>query len=305
LQTSSHLRATFVELLELRNQSFTVQRFTGPGGSSLFNYHIGYQISLIRSGIGRRTIGDNVSRFVAPDMVVVGTGLPHMWRTDTPQDNMDSLVVNFSEQFLSGALHHTPELIEIDRMLQEAKRGLLVGEDSRREVEDDFWQLQSLDGFDRLMSLLRILNRLSMAHDLEPIASVSFEAHVEKEVDSRLSQVFDFIEKHMHEPISRDQLAKVACMSPSNFSRYFKDRTGASLPAYLNDFRIGRACGKLASSTLSIAEIANQSGFGSVTGFNRVFQAAKSVTPTEYRKRMKEASELDGPLTEYESTTDE
>jgi len=276
-------------MLEVEHQSFSAMLTNNPGGSTLFNYHSGYQITLITVGEGFRYIGDNISPYKAPDMVVIGPDIPHMWRTSDPRGTNDSIVINFSERFLCGSLHQTPDFAGIDRMLRNANRGWLVGEETRKAVESDFWNLQNQQGFEQLSSLLRILNRLASRRDLQPIASVAFGARVEMDQDSRLSQVYQYIQRHMNEPISRDKLAKIACMSPSSFSRYFKSRDGISLPAYLNDFRIGHACRLLAISSLSISEIAIQSGFDSVTSFNRVFQISKKITPTDYRRTMNRA----------------
>lgn len=68
------------------------------------------------------------------------------------------------------------------------------------------------------------------------------------------------------------------------FSRTFKQATGYSFVEYLTLQRIKRAQSLLSDFSLSITEIAYQSGFRSISTFNRVFRQYRGYSPSEYRQ---------------------
>jgi len=63
----------------------------------------------------------------------------------------------------------------------------------------------------------------------------------------------------------------VAALSPGAFSRYFKSRTGKTLPEYVNELRIGRACRMLAETDAAVTDVAFDCGFRNLANFNRWF----------------------------------
>ena len=74
-------------------------------------------------------------------------------------------------------------------------------------------------------------------------------------------------------------------LSPSYISRFFKDQTGTNIIQYLNNERINLACTLLQQKQLSIDTIAEMVGYGSTSGFIRMFKKIKGFTPGEFRKR--------------------
>jgi transcriptional regulator GlxA family with amidase domain len=88
--------------------------------------------------------------------------------------------------------------------------------------------------------------------------------------------------------IDRDQVAAVAHLSPGAFSRFFKQRTGKTLPEYVNALRIGRACELLADEKWKVTDVAMECGFHNLANFNRHFRALTKLTPRDYRRRFRE-----------------
>ncbi len=78
-------------------------------------------------------------------------------------------------------------------------------------------------------------------------------------------------------------MADLAGFSKYHFSRLFKNFTGLSFYKYLNKKRIEHAEELLVDPSLSITEVALQSGFTSLSAFIRMFKQIKDCTPTEFR----------------------
>jgi AraC-like DNA-binding protein len=100
-----------------------------------------------------------------------------------------------------------------------------------------------------------------------------------------LQEVFDYIESHYKEPISIEDVSKVANFSPHYFNKFFKNATGKTFARYLNNVRIDKAQALLRSSNQTITNIAYEVGFNSIKTFNRLFKEIVKCTPSEYRNK--------------------
>ncbi len=101
--------------------------------------------------------------------------------------------------------------------------------------------------------------------------------------DRRLQQVLHFIEAHIEENITVEQLAALACLSQFHFAREFKAATGRSPYQHVTERRLVRAKALLTETDLSLAEIAYASGFSSPGNFWRAFRRSTGATPGSYR----------------------
>lgn len=114
----------------------------------------------------------------------------------------------------------------------------------------------------------------------------------QKEYIEKFNRIFEYIDNNYTEDISLETVAGIAGFSKFHFSRLFKQFTDTSFYDYLNLRRVKAAENLLLGPSLPITEIALQSGFSSISTFNRVFKAFRKCTPTEfkelYRRKNKE-----------------
>lgn len=106
----------------------------------------------------------------------------------------------------------------------------------------------------------------------------------QKEYIEKFNMVFDYIDQNYTEDLSLEAVSGVAGFSKFHFSRLFKQFTDMSFYDYLNQRRVRAAELLLLDPDVPITEIAMQSGFSSISTFNRVFKAFKKCTPTEFKK---------------------
>ena len=100
---------------------------------------------------------------------------------------------------------------------------------------------------------------------------------------ARLKQVLSHIQREYARPITVDEMAKFCSCSSGHFMRWFRQMTGSSFVAYLNEHRLAEAARKLRSSEEKILTIAQDVGFESLSNFNHQFRIRYGVTPREYR----------------------
>ena len=108
--------------------------------------------------------------------------------------------------------------------------------------------------------------------------------HKQHEYVEKFMEVCNYISEHCTENITLDDLADLSGFSRFHFSRLFKQFAGMSCYDYLIQKRITHAEQLLIQPDVSITEAALQSGFGSISSFNRIFKNKKGCTPSEYRK---------------------
>ncbi len=105
--------------------------------------------------------------------------------------------------------------------------------------------------------------------------------------ESLLQNIFKFVEENYNDDCELSDLTKKTGYSYSYLSRCFKKTTGISFNTYVNRYRINNACYLLNNTSYSILQCALESGYKSIRSFNRNFMNVLSVTPKEYRERIK------------------
>jgi len=283
------MKPQFVAVDLCPDESFRVEEVTTSGGSTLFNFHMGCQITLLVNGHGERWIGDHVAAYRSGELAMMGAYLPHRWREASRSTAHYAVVVNFAEDFLGQSFLERPEVESLRRLFARARRGLGFSGATLAAATALMRKLPEQSGLDRLLTLLTLLHCFSVApaSEARELAGPDYILPVDGGDGDRLTRVFQHIRDHLDQPLGRSGLARLIGLSDSAFSRFFAARVGRTLPDYLNEVRIGRACRLLIEGDAGIADIARQCGYGSLANFNRRFLALRGATPSGWRARLR------------------
>jgi transcriptional regulator GlxA family with amidase domain len=143
--------------------------------------------------------------------------------------------------------------------------------------------IQNCSGVDQLIHFIDLLKTLSSFHELVPLSSCSQPASYSEHEGIRIGAIYNFIMQQYDKPITLEDAAKQAHMTPQAFCRYFKKHTMHTFVSFLNEVRINEACKKLTDGNYdSIATVAYNCGFNSITNFNRVFKSVTRKSPSHY-----------------------
>ena len=82
-----------------------------------------------------------------------------------------------------------------------------------------------------------------------------------------------------------NRAAGVCSFSASHFMRWFRQMTGQSFVAFLNEYRLNTAAEALQTTDETVLTIASRCGFENLSYFNRAFKAHFGMTPRDYRKK--------------------
>ena len=100
----------------------------------------------------------------------------------------------------------------------------------------------------------------------------------------RFERVFAYIEQHLDEPLSVEQLSRVAYFSKFHFHRQFSQYVGLGVGAYVRQLRLKRASYQLVFGRERVIDIALAAGFESPEAFARAFRQAIGQSPSQFRR---------------------
>ncbi|MDU3916897.1 MAG: AraC family transcriptional regulator [Enterococcus faecalis] len=100
---------------------------------------------------------------------------------------------------------------------------------------------------------------------------------------ANLNQAMDYIEEHLTEEVSFDELAKKTGISVYHFKRTFSFITGMSLAEYIKKRRLAEANLALLAGE-KVTDVAFKYGYQSIEGFSRAFRDWSGQAPSEVMK---------------------
>lgn len=276
----------------LQNNSFNVTNNSYPYFLKIWHHHPELELVLIEKSTGTRFIGDNIEKFQAGEVVLIGENLPHMWLNDetyfmeSSKLTSEAIAIHFKKDFLGTTFFEVPEMTHISELILRAKRGVKFI-DLKKNTIQEIRKLATLSGFQKAMSFINILNVLATHSDYKLLSSEGFINSFNKVESKNLDTIYAYIFKNFTKPISLNNVAEVACMNPSSFSRYFKRIHRKTFTEYVNELRIGFACKLLIEGKYSITAICYECGFNNVSNFNRQFKKITNFSPKKYLKKHK------------------
>jgi AraC family transcriptional regulator len=118
----------------------------------------------------------------------------------------------------------------------------------------------------------------------QPIWKLNMMPSIDHEYQSRINKVMDFIEAHLDEEHTLEELAAVASFSKYHFHRIFTAMTGETPFQFLSRIRLEKAAALLCgNNNLPVSDVAFQCGFSSLSIFSRTFRQYFQRSPTEWR----------------------
>lgn len=248
------------------------------------------ELNFVANAAGaRRVVGDSSEVIDNLDLVLITSpDLEHVWEQyECKSEDIHEVTVQFRLNFdLDTSPFRFSSYKSIYNMLIRAQRGLAFPPEAIMLVYHRLARLSSIEeGFIAVQEFFSILYELSKFDDARELASSSF-AKVEVVSESkRILKVKNYIDEHYKDDLSLEQLADIVGMTPTAFSRYFKQRTAKNISEYIVDIRLGHAARLLVDTSDSVSEICWATGFNTLSNFNRLFRKRKGCSPTEFREK--------------------
>lgn len=115
-------------------------------------------------------------------------------------------------------------------------------------------------------------------------------------VSIHVARVIDYIDEHLHQKISVQELASRERISTSHLSREFHKEMGETLASYIKNRKLETARNMLLYSTYSIGEIAAIFAFSDQSYFTELFREKYKMSPGKYKKKYYRAMKEDSTM---------
>jgi len=259
------------------------KEFTYP----IHNHEVN-ELNFVEHAAGvRRIVGDSSEVIGDYDLVLItGSGLEHVWeQNECTSDSIREVTVQFELRPEHNEMLGTNPFHSIMRMMDAAQKGLCFSLDSIMKVYPLIDGLSSVqDGFLAVQQFFLLLYRMSLCTGVRTLATSSYAKVQESDDSRRITKVKDYIAKNYQDEIRLGDLASIAGMSPSSFSRFFKMHTSMNISDYIINIRLGYATRMLVDTLMTVAEISFDCGFNNLSNFNRIFKRKKGCSPSQFRE---------------------
>jgi len=248
-----------------------------------YHYHPEYEIVCVLDGNGTRHVGNHFSSYKNGDLVFIGPNLPHSGFGLNSSGFHEEIVVQVKDEVITPFIAQRPEMSAIQSLLDRAGHGVHFMGEVKERITKRLTRLLKLPTFERFVELFFILQIMATSDEYELLnPTTDISSQVQKN-NSRLQNIFTYVEEHYNEEIDIKKVAAIANLSVPAFCNYFKKVMHSTFTDFINQYRIQKACTQLHQEK-TIAEICFDCGFNNVAYFNKVFKNITNKTPTEYKK---------------------
>ncbi len=265
-----------------------------PEYVGVLHSHEYIEIVYVLSGSAMHRVGDETVEAKKGDLFIINCGMPHAFYKKEDE----------SEQFCAYDLMFSPDFFEVDlingndfsvlgssylfySMFPEERTmgaDLHLSGNGYNDLGELFQKIY-MEYHGREKGYINIIR----AYVIELIIKIF--RRMDKATDKGtmrkediIKSALEYLKKNYNMHISVNDLASRAFLSRDYFSKLFRETTGKTVTAFLNELRIEEARRLLRETDYKIAVIAEYCGFGDMKYFYTVFNSRVGMTPGEYRK---------------------
>ncbi|WP_339724576.1 AraC family transcriptional regulator [Maribacter stanieri] len=274
------------------NTSITVSQNNYKNFLKVWHFHEELELVYIIKSTGTRFVGDSIEKFQSGEVILIGKNVPHMWLNDEAYFEENSCLtaqavsVHFKDNFVGKEFLSLPEMQPISHLLKKAAQGIKFN-NVTDNIKNELLNLSSLNPAIKITRIIEILSKLEQTQHYTLLSSNGFINTFHQTENKRLNTIYEYVYQNFHTPISSKDVAELANMNASAFSRFFKTIHRKPFTRFLNEIRIGFACKMLLENKESITSIAYACGFGNISNFNRQFRIIKNESPSSFLSQHK------------------
>lgn len=264
-----------------------------------WHFHPEFEMLYVIEGSGTRFVADSIEEFQSGDFALIGSNLPHFWRSGEKYLNGNGnlrvryVVIQFPADFIKNEIQNYPEYHLIGDLLKRAARGVWFSPSFSAQTHKKIIKIVNNSGFDRVIGLQELLQTMAKTNEYRLLAGELYQPESHNFSNFRLAKVMQFLNTNYQQKIELERVAEIANLHPAAFCRFFKEKSGKPLSEYVNDLRISYACRLIIDGKLSVSQISFESGFNNLSNFNRTFKKHTGLAPTQYFHEFQRQPELE------------
>lgn len=253
------------------------------------HFHDKYEIYYLRSGERYYFIKDRVFHINKGHLVLIREGELHK-TTDAETPDHERSLIYFRKPFVAAAGNSTEILLE---SLNRSYYVIQLSLKEQQTVENIFSEMfQEADeqqtGFEVCLQGLLMRLLVFILRYIEETDENAFVSDSPKH--EKVSEIVKYLNGHYLEELYIPGIAGLFYISPYYLSRIFKETTGFTMLEYINTLRVKAAQKLLTDKKIKVIDVAEKTGFGSVSQFNRIFRQVSGFSPLSYRRKFMKRS---------------
>lgn len=279
-----------------QEHTLTIQEDIQPYFYPYLHQHQEMQITWIIKGEGTLVVDNQLHRFSAGEIYLLGANQQHLFKSDPEyflagsKKQIQTLNIYFDPKGKLANLLALPEMTTLLPFIQQSQVGFKLAGPASKAISRHILNVYAATGLEQLIHFSILLKHLYRSNAaLEPLIKSSHRVNPVEYEENRLKNIYNYVLQYYCQSISLDHVADMANMSVHAFCRYFKKQTGQTFLEYLNQTRVNEACNKLTSKRFdSISTIGYECGFNSINNFNRVFKNLTGKSPRQFLLKYQE-----------------
>lgn len=265
--------------------SFVVRAYRKKKFDFFWHYHPEIEITWIKQGSGVRYIGSSLASFQAGDLCWISENVPHTYASEThPKTEASWVVLQWTPPLFGESFWKLSEIEAVRRILLDPQKCFLFSGEKTAKLGEKLEKMaQEGGGRVPLSTMIGFLEELARCPKKDLHDTSSF-MRTGSTMDLRINRLLTWIHQNSSKNISQKEAADFLKLSPSSFSRFFRNRTQRTFQDYLNEVRVINAKLLLRETSKSVTQIAFDVGYNNLSNFNRRFKELSHFSPREFRR---------------------
>ena len=254
----------------------------------LFHFHPGVEMIYVHEGVGRIIVEQHMYEVKRGSFLFLRPFQPHYLQMRiAPEHAYVRTLIKYEPHYVTEHLKAFPNLLRFheyllhDSMATQVQQ-LAHPEQMERFLEESAQRIQMHPSRHRMEGNALFL--ISLLHYLQPqwkhYDSAKQPTHASSPV---VAQIMNWIEQNFAKNFQLEELSQTVHLTPNHVSFLFHKATGKTITEFITARRLKHACLLLKTTSLSVQEIGEKSGWPNSTYFCHVFKKHIGVTPKRYR----------------------
>ncbi|PJC86377.1 hypothetical protein CSW98_09180 [Vibrio sp. HA2012] len=273
-------KPVFEQLLIPEGRSLNCRLFSGDAFFCPVHVHPEGEIVFISQGKVNYVIGEMKGELSENELLLIGANIPHAFSALRDGQKFTSYYIHSKEHLLHVLQQHLQELNILEGITNWFRRGAVFHLD--REESERYKRIFSCTREIRILAFVEFFLSISQKKPRYYLTQGS-----DFVVDKTGADIIACIRMNKLSPLPLKDIACRMNISVATFTRVFRQLFGMSYVEYLTTIKIEQACNLLVHSSSAITLVALESGFTSLSQFNKKFKEYVGVSPRQYRKEWK------------------
>ncbi len=251
--------------------------------------HNEVQLTWVIEGKGTLVADNSMHSFQSNEIYWIGANQSHLFKNDPSyfesrsKKQVRHLDIYFSLDSQLASFFSIPEVKHLKDFIAQHNTGFCIPRKDVKEISEKMMLVSHSSGVEQFFQFISLLKKIASLDSLTALSTQTENTSYSESEGIRIATIYSYVMQNYHQPITLEEVSKLAYMTPQAFCRYFKKHTQHTLVSFINQIRINEACKKLVDKRHdSIAAVAYNTGFNSITNFNRVFKSVVKKSPKEY-----------------------